>query len=220
MSMKGCRPLTDDEIDQIIKFLEFDSRKYPFRDTAMILLQIGTGFRIAGLLSIKVGDVYDVEKKKVLSEVTLARMNNKGKKESHTVPIPDNCLPYLERYFKVWEQYFKQDLNAKDPLFPSERKMEGELVPMSQRHARSYYERAVDYCGLKGKVSTHSARKTLADRMMKATNGDIIAVSTALGHKNINSTMAYIKKDTEKVKNLMQSFGQTSIKDSKTEKKN
>ena len=53
--MKGCRPLTDPEIALVSRSF---GGTYALRDRAWFILGLKTGFRIAELLSLRVGDVW------------------------------------------------------------------------------------------------------------------------------------------------------------------
>ena len=64
--MPGCRPFADEEIPRILA--ELDRQHWGLRNRALLILGLKTGFRIAELLSAKVGDfltedaLRDVEK--------------------------------------------------------------------------------------------------------------------------------------------------------------
>lgn len=45
---------------------------------------------------------------------------------------------------------------------------------------------------LTGKVGTHAMRKTFATRVYHQLNHDLVKTQRAMGHKNINSTVAYL----------------------------
>jgi len=45
---------------------------------------------------------------------------------------------------------------------------------------------------LPGKLGTHMMRKTFADRVHHQLNRDLVKTQRAMGHKNINSTVAYL----------------------------
>lgn len=50
------------------------------------------------------------------------------------------------------------------------------------------------YCEhhLSGKLGTHAMRKTFANRVHALLGRDLVKTQRALGHKNINSTVAYL----------------------------
>jgi hypothetical protein len=52
--MKGCRALTDDEVARVSQVFR---NTYAARDWALCLPCVKTGYRISGLLSLRMGDV-------------------------------------------------------------------------------------------------------------------------------------------------------------------
>jgi integrase len=46
---------------------------------------------------------------------------------------------------------------------------------------------------------THSLRKTFANRMYERLHRDLVKVQRAMGHKNINSTVAYLSFREEEI---------------------
>lgn len=80
--MKGCRPLTDREIDEVLQ--SFGGR-YARRDRALFLLGVKTGFRISELLSLTIGRV--LQHGRVVERVSVSRRHMKKKIEGRTVPL-------------------------------------------------------------------------------------------------------------------------------------
>jgi integrase len=70
--MKGCRPLDDQEIALVSRSF---GGTYAARDRALFMLGIKTGFRIAELLSLRVGDVW--QHARVVDQVTVQRAHTK-----------------------------------------------------------------------------------------------------------------------------------------------
>ncbi len=60
------RPLTDEEIQKCLT--SFDG-KYGKRDLAIFTLGCACGFRISEILSLRVKDVYSIEKKKLMPTI-------------------------------------------------------------------------------------------------------------------------------------------------------
>jgi integrase len=52
--MTGCRALTDDEVARVSQAFR---NTYAARDWALFLPDVKTGYRISGLLSLRMGDV-------------------------------------------------------------------------------------------------------------------------------------------------------------------
>jgi integrase len=51
---------------------------------------------------------------------------------------------------------------------------------------------ASEWVNLTVPVGTHAMRKIFANRVYHQLNGDLVKTQRAMGHKNINSTMAYL----------------------------
>jgi integrase len=80
--MKGCRPLSDPEIALVSRSF---GGTYAARDRALFLLGIKTGFRIAELLSLRVGDV--LQHQRIVDQLTVRRAHMKQQREGRTVPL-------------------------------------------------------------------------------------------------------------------------------------
>ena len=143
-----------------------------------------TGERISAILQLKVGDV--VQGGKVADAVTYRRANRKGKVEGRTVKLHPDAKDALTAWIN---QLAKETvLTAEDYVFQS-RKGQG---PIGRIQYHRILKQAVLANELTGKISTHSMRKTFADRVYEALGRDIFRTQKALGHKNINSTVQYL----------------------------
>lgn len=163
--MKGSRPLSQDEIDQVLNRLNT-------RDRCLFQLGISTGFRISELLSLTVTDCLQFGK--VRDRITVARRNMKGSISSRTVilsPKAKQCLIDL-------------NLGSREPT--------SRLFPFTRQHAHRILKEAFNALGLMGKVSTHSMRKTFAKRVYANLDKDLVKTQKALGHVSINSTVSYL----------------------------
>jgi integrase len=85
--MKGCRPLSDEEITLISRSF---GGTYAARDRALFILGLKSGFRISELLSLRVGDV--LQHGRLVDQVTVRRAHMKQQTEGRTVPIR-SCSP-------------------------------------------------------------------------------------------------------------------------------
>ena len=188
--MKGCRPLTDDEIERIKKYFNERKDKFALRDFTLFFFALHTGFRISELLSVRVQDIYRYNR--VIEEVYLKRMNTKGKHEGRRMLLNEKIRFILTQYIT---QY---DLDKKGDdvfLFPNP----SLTFPISTRHARRIFEHAYVSCELTGKLSCHTTRKTFAQKISVLCDRNIVDVQQALGHRNITSTTSYIDFSREKV---------------------
>jgi integrase len=173
--MKGRRPLTDQEV--MIASKSFGGT-YASRNKALCLLVVRSGFRVSELLSLQVDDVNQYGQ--VVDRVTVRRANMK-KIEGRTVPLH----PEAKAAVAAWVT--EAGLTS-GPLFPS-RKGNG---PISRVQAWEILQEAYEANGLTGRLGTHTMRKTFANRVYTALNGDLVKTQRAMGHKNINSIVSYL----------------------------
>src|SRR5215510_6462562 len=80
--MKGCRPLSDEEITVMSRSF---GGTYAARDWALFIIGLRSGFRISELLSLRVGDVR--QHGRLVDQVTVRRAHMKRKTEGRTVPV-------------------------------------------------------------------------------------------------------------------------------------
>lgn len=181
--MKGCRPLTDREADAIA---ESFGGPYAARDRAVFALGRYTGERISAILALRIGDI--VQAGRLTDSVIYRRANRKGKTESRIVALH----PKAKRALTSWINQLAKagHLTADDYVFPS-RKGHGRQ-PISRVQYHRILKDAVQVNDLSGNLATHAMRKTFAEAMRKAFGGDIYRIQKAMGHKNINSTVAYL----------------------------
>ena len=72
------------------------------------------------------------------------------------------------------------------------RSRKGQNRPISAVQAWRLLHEAVVTNELTGKVGTHAMRKTFANRVYHQLNHAVVKTQRAMGHKNINSTVAYL----------------------------
>lgn len=180
--MKGCRPLTKAEIDEIV--ISFGGR-YAARNQALFLLGIKSGFRISELLSLRVGDV--LHHGKVVDRVSVRRQNMKKKMEGRTILLH----PGVKDALATWLRELADDgYMAEDSfVFQSRR---GSNKAISRVQAYRILTGIFDDCEMTGKLGTHSMRKTFAARIYDQLDGDLVKTQRALGHRNVNSTVSYL----------------------------
>jgi integrase len=180
--MKGCRPLTDEEVALVVKSF---GGIYAARDKALFLLGVKSGFRISELLSLRVGDVCQAGR--LVDRVTVRRQHMKQRREGRTVLLH----PEARAALAVW----LQQLAADGPLLPSLyvfQSRKGLNRPISRIHAWRILQEVYAANELTGKLGTHSLRKTFATRIYDRLGHDLVKTQRALGHRNINSTVHYL----------------------------
>jgi integrase len=180
--MKGCRPLTDEEVDLVQRSF---GGVYAERDKTLFLLGVKSGFRISALLSLRVGDVS--QHGKLVDRVTVQRRHMKNKQESRTGLLH----PEAKTALATWLLTLRQMPGCTVQTFVF-RSRKGVNRPISKVQAWRILHEAVTTNELTGKVGTHAMRKTFANRVYHQLNRDLVKTQRAMGHKNINSTVAYL----------------------------
>lgn len=178
--MKGCRPLTDEEILILSKTF---SGAHELRDRALFVTGVRTGLRIAELLSIRVGDVYVHDE--VVERVYIRREATKGKVEGRSLPLHAEARWAIKALLD--ERSNGGPVGDDEYLFKSQKG-----GPLSTVQAHRIITGVAEANGLSGKVATHSMRKSFASRMYERLGHDLVKLQHALGHRHITSTTAYI----------------------------
>jgi integrase len=189
--MKGCRPLTDQEVEEIIQSL---TGQYYKRNRAMFIVGVKSGFRISEILSLKIGDV--VLNKRIVDTVHVRRCNMKKKTEGRTIPLNPAAKTALGEWIKQLNEF---GFTSHDIYLFRSRK--GENKPISRIQAWRIIKKACHVNEIQGKVAAHSMRKTYANKVYhyfkkQLADGKPVdpfhLTSKALGHKNINNTDKYL----------------------------
>jgi len=189
--MKGCRPLTDQEVGLIA---ESFTGQYALRNRALFLLGVRSGFRISELLSLRIKDVFRCGQ--TVNRVSVNRRSMKRKTEGRTVLLHPQAKEALQGWIEELVEGGYTDANGY--LF---RSRNGANKSISALQAWRILRLAYQTNGLTGKLGTHSMRKTFAAKVYQRLNQRRAAgepvdpfrlTSKALGHKNLNSTDAYL----------------------------
>ena len=178
--MKGSRPLTDQEIKEVLNNLETP------RNQCLFVVGLRTGFRISELLSLTVGDC--IQWGKVKDAITVQRKSMKGKISGRTVVLHKQAWMALTEVISTMDN--GNDSNAK-------------LFPFTRQQAHRIIKAAVDKAKLEGKITTHSMRKSYASRMHEKLGRDILKTQKAMGHANIQSTVQYLSFNQEEIDNAI-----------------
>lgn len=190
--MKGCRSLTDSEIQGVLGSLK------NLRDRSLFLLGVRTGLRISELLSLTWGDV--VQHGVIGDYVHVSRQNTKGKLDSKTLPLGPGIKELLKTYFEsIWTN---KELDLGRPLFPSR-----QGGPITRAQAHNILSGAFKNQKLTGSLGTHVMRKSFAQRIHRAMGEKIEKTQVALGHRSLSSTQSYISVDRETVEKAIVGLG-------------
>jgi integrase len=184
--MRGCRPLTDPEVALVSRSF---GGTYAARDRALFILGIKTGFRIAELLSLRVGDVWQYER--IVDQITVERRHMKGgkagKTSSRTVPLHPDAKAALAAWLLTLRQ--QRGVTARTYVFRSRK---GGHRPITPVQAWRILREACEANELTGKLGTHCMRKTFAQKVYHQLGYDLIRTKRALGHQNIGNTERYL----------------------------
>ena len=186
--MSGCRPLTTDEVDILREYWTTATpHKHLARDKLFVYLSMTTGYRCSEVIQIKVSDVYDPIRKRVLDRVNVSKNFVKGKTAGKSSPLSPDIKHLVEHYI----------LHYKPMVYIFESPHGGHIgYRQALRICHKHFEAAnIDPSNL----STHTYRKTFADRVYKSLDNDLIALSHAMHHKSVSSTSSYIRVDKQKV---------------------
>jgi site-specific recombinase XerD len=178
--MKGCRPLSEDEVELIRQSF---GGTYGLRDRPLCVLGLKSGFRISELLSLRVGDVY--QHGRMVERVTVQRRHMKQKLEGCTVVLHPEAKAALADWLMRLQQ-----LAQMTPRTYVLQSRKGINQPIGKIQAWKILHEAASPNELTGKLGTHMMRKTFADRVYHQPNRDLVKTQRAMGHKNINSTVA------------------------------
>lgn len=182
--MKGCRPLKDAEVALIAR--TFGGR-YALRDKALFIVGVKTGFRVSELLSLRVRDV--MQGAAVVERVTVRKAHMKKKTSERTMPLHQDARAALAEWLNV--------MQAEGWLSPESfvfRSRKGGNRAISRVQAWSLLHEAADSNELlgRGRIGTHSMRKTFANKVYDFLGHDIYRLKHAMGHRDIKATEAYL----------------------------
>lgn len=159
--------------------------KNKVRDTAIIMLFLGTGIRISELVGLNNDDLNFKDN----SFVVTRKGGNKA-----ILYFDEDVAAALKRYIDYKEE---NAIDAKDPtaLFISANKRR-----ITVRAVENLVQKYAKIVSPLKKISPHKLRSTYGTQLYKAT-GDIYVVADVLGHKDVNTTRkhyAAISEETRK----------------------
>lgn len=191
--MSGCRPLTTEEVDTLRTYFNTAPyHKHLERDKLFVYLSMQTGWRCSEILQVKVSDVYDPVRRRVLDRINISKNAVKCKVGGKSSPLTPDIKSLIDHYI----------LHYKPVVYLFDSPQGGHLgYRQALRICHKHFENAnLDPSNL----ASHTFRKTFADRVYKALDHDLIALQHAMAHKSVSSTSSYIRVDKEKVEGVLQ----------------
>lgn len=188
--MRGCRPLTDQEIARVTH--QFRGRD-ALRDRAFFILGLKTGLRCQELLGLRISDLWC---ERVLERVKVRRSISKGKRSGVSLPLHPAAAAVLDDYLR----HDGSQLPGSAPLFRSAKRGPGNLPrTLDRSSAWRRLKAAYRAAGVHGNTGVHSLRKTYAQKLYRALGNDLIATGVAMRHANVGSTIRYLSFDNHQV---------------------
>ena len=178
--MAGATHLTAFEVKGMLKATK------NHRDNALLSTGFCTGFRISELLKIRITDVANIINGFVHIKDVINLKTSKNK-SSRSVRINSTARKALDKRVK---ELLAQGKNENCAMF-------GRKAHSTQAISSQYANRLIKKIALtahifKSKISSHSMRKSFSAELYRIFNHDIAKLRLALGHKSVNSTIAYI----------------------------
>lgn len=199
----GARPFSIAERELILATLDTPEKE---RDRLFLIMGWTLGQRVSQQLSLSVGQF--IEGKEIKETLTVDREHIKGgkmirrtkegkvaaPKPPHHYPLGVGLRAEIAKYFTFAELWDK----------PTQK-----VFPTIRQRIDDLYKHIKKACNLKGNISSHSGRKTLAFDVWHDPEDakNIIAVQTALHHDQIKSTQAYVKFLTDKATAYVRKLG-------------
>ncbi|SFL21654.1 Phage integrase family protein [Halogranum rubrum] len=180
-------PLSEEELEMFV------TNTTKLRDEALVLFLSSSGVRASAAVNLEFRDV-DLDEK--TAEITEA----KGHTE-YTAIFSDECAEVLERYRNV------RNADADDPVFESRTGNR-----LTRNGLLQVIKRIGDRAGIEN-VYTHRFRASFANRIQR-NGGDIYQIKELMGHRDIRSTVRYLKMDKDELReeheNLLNSISSNS----------
>lgn len=187
--MKETKSPTIKEIKKASKQFKGE---FEVRDRGLFMLALSTGGHPSELLALNIGDVY--KGGRPVDDLQFTKDSVKGGNLPRAVPVNQDGTKAIHALVN-WHNDRYGNIDTQRPLFPS--RNNGGKVAMTPKRGQKVIKDAFIAAGVKGQLERHSLRKFFARRMYDAT-GDLAIVSKMLGHRDINTTEAYIRVNDER----------------------
>lgn len=162
------------------KYLETQS----IRDKTLTTLLYLTGIRVSECVGLNIKDV-NLEKCSM-------KIIRKGNKEA-TIYLPDELVEMLSIYIEYRKGILAVD-GHEDALFLSSQRKR-----LTQRSVERIVKKYAEVAVPQKHITPHKLRASYATAMNEKTNGNLLLVSSLLGHESVRTTQTYVVQ-AEKVK--------------------
>ena len=169
------KALADDDLKRILR----KARKASLRDWTILELLAATGLRVSEMAALVRADLEVGEK---TGWVTVKM--GKGKK-TRRVPVNEKAVEVLKEYLEA------ESISGDDPLFSSRLKK-----PMTPFAIWGVVKKYAAEAGVEH-VSPHSFRHTVATRLVRNPQIDLVTAAAFLGHSRLDTTARYAQPNEE-----------------------
>jgi len=177
-----------------VKAIKGNLKKRSARNFLLFTLGINTGLRISDLRKLKLEDVQD-ETGEVREFLDL---NEVKTKRQHLIFLTTEAKRALRYFIDKTGMY---DLDQY--LFTSNKTKKNK--PLTRVRCWQMINEWCREAGLRGRVGTHTLRKT-AGYQMRMAGIDLLLISHILGHKNLSTTKLYLGIRDDEVHNALRNF--------------
>lgn len=179
-----ARPLRPEEIAWVRAYFESGRHgRYAVRDRCIVELGLNAGLRVSELCALTVGQVW--QHRRVVERLELTE--TKGGRH-RAVPLNRTARRAVRELIR-WKAG-RERLWPRDPLFRSMKR-----GPLTRQEVDQIWQRVRVSCGIAGKVTTHTWRKTFATQL-HALGVPLAVIKELLGHASIATTQAYLTVTT------------------------
>jgi integrase/recombinase XerD len=180
------KPLTVQEIDELLEQPARRSTPEAKRDRAMLEIMYATGLRVTELVSL------DLEDLQVDGERPHVRLVGKGNRERQ-IPLLDQPIEEVTDYIRFARPRMVGERDEK-ALFVNRR---GERL--TRQGFWLILKGYASEAGINGRVTPHTLRHSFATHMLRG-GMDIHKVQELLGHANISTTQVYTQVSREHIR--------------------
>lgn len=180
------------------------SPRIAWRHNTQTVLMASTGLRVNEAVQLRVGDIRSGSR--VGREIYIRKSTQKGKPGGARLVLND----YARKWLDAWLHYSGLIASGDTAwLFPASHAGRSDTTvfywdkPLTRHAYHQLFARLVGECCIDGKVTTHSLRKFYAESIRREAGGDILIVQQALRHRDIASTMRYVRADEAAVVKAM-----------------
>ena len=183
--------LTQNNLDKLLKLVEFEPGYEGCRDKMIITLFYATGIRRAELVYINLADLD-------LNTGTLKVLGKRNKERM--VPLGSNVITQLEEYLIIRNKFLVENTSADQnnihTLFVTSKGLA--IYP---RLIQNIVHKYLSLVASNSKLSPHILRHTFATHMLDD-GADLNAIKEILGHSSLAATQVYTHNTIEKLKSI------------------